>query len=312
MKRVRRTRRTRRTKVPALLLALALSLTTVTPALAAPGSAHMTVTKPKDKAVYYIGESIPVAAAFTKYELGPDYEEVSAFDVTLWRDHLSCWDQELVDDPYGDPPSALFAKGNTYQYKASIPTTGRKTGAYCLQFGFFGHLADTPSVTGTGEEGPEDVDEWVELDLTLKQLKAPGKLKAAAGRKQVTVSYQKAGGAKQYAIYRSAKEKSGYKQVAATTKTKYVDKKVKAGQRYYYKVVSLRGKVKSGATAPKRSGKVLADSRKASAGTVYYTASGKCYHRKSCATLKRSRKIYKTTVKKAKARKLRACKVCKP
>ena len=297
-----------RSKLLALGMALALTVSMVVPALAAPGTNHMTVIKPKDKAVYYIGESIPLTATFSKYELGPLYEEVSDYTMILWRNHLTCWNQELVDDPYGNPPSALFSKGNTYHYKSSISTAKRKPGAYCLQFGFFGHLCDTPAPTG--EDGPEDVNEWVELDLTLKQLKPPGGLKATAGRKKVTVTWKKASGAKQYVIYRSAK-KSGYKKVTTITKAKYVDKKVKVGQKYYYKVLSLRGKVKSVASAPKQSGKVLADSKKSSARTVYYTSSGKCYHRKSCATLKRSRKIKKTTVKKAKAKKLKACKVCK-
>ena len=309
---MKRARPTRRAKIPALLLALALSLTTVTPALAAPATAHMTVTKPGNKSVYYVGESIPVAATFKKYELGPQYSEVSDYTLLLWTKHLTVWNQELVDNPDDpDNPSALFSKGNTYSCKMSIPTAELKPGAYCLQFGFFGHLSDLPVQTAAPAEEPEDVDEWIELDLTLKQLKPPAGLRAAAGVKKVTVSWKKADGAKQYEVQRKGPGEKKYTRVATLTGLKFVDKKVKAGKKYTYRIRTLRGSLKSGWSAAKQSGKVLKASKKAP-GAVYCTPSGKCYHRKGCATLKRSKKVYKTTVKKAKAKKLKACKVCKP
>ncbi|MBO6047778.1 MAG: hypothetical protein J6P61_08565 [Erysipelotrichaceae bacterium] len=45
---------------------------------------------------------------------------------------------------------------------------------------------------------------------------------------------------------------------------------------------------------------------------VYITPSGNKYHRKSCATTKRSKKLTKISKSKAKARGYKACKVCKP
>jgi hypothetical protein len=49
----------------------------------------------------------------------------------------------------------------------------------------------------------------------------------------------------------------------------------------------------------------------AAAAKVYYAKNSKKYHcSKNCRTLKRSKKIYKTTVKKAKKKGLKKCKVC--
>ena len=45
--------------------------------------------------------------------------------------------------------------------------------------------------------------------------------------------------------------------------------------------------------------------------TVYYTPSGKKYHKsKKCRTLKRSKKIYKKKIKLSKIKKSKKCKVC--
>ena len=46
-------------KLLALGTALALAVSMTAPALAAPGSEHATITKPKANAAYYIGDSIP-------------------------------------------------------------------------------------------------------------------------------------------------------------------------------------------------------------------------------------------------------------
>ena len=54
------------------------------------------------------------------------------------------------------------------------------------------------------------------------------------------------------------------------------------------------------------------NSSKSSSKTVYYTSSGKCYHRRNCATLKRSKHVKSTSRSTAKAKGLSACKVCKP
>ena len=61
--------------------------------------------------------------------------------------------------------------------------------------------------------------------------------KAKGGK--VTVSINKVAGAKKYVVYRSTKKNKGFTAVGTTKKTSYVDKKVKKGTTYYYKVVAV-------------------------------------------------------------------------
>lgn len=69
---------------------------------------------------------------------------------------------------------------------------------------------------------------------------APAKIKAVAGKKKVTVAFSKSANAKKYYIYRSTKKTKGFKKVAAVKKLKYVDKKVKKGKAYFYKVKAVK------------------------------------------------------------------------
>ena len=66
----------------------------------------------------------------------------------------------------------------------------------------------------------------------------PGIKSARAKGGKVTISINKAAGAKKYVIYRSTKKNKGFAAVGTTKKTSYVDKKVKKGKTYYYKVVA--------------------------------------------------------------------------
>lgn len=64
-----------------------------------------------------------------------------------------------------------------------------------------------------------------------------------AGKKKATISWKKVAGASGYKIYRSTKKGSGYKCVKTVTKastSKYVNKKLKGGKRYYYKIRAYR------------------------------------------------------------------------
>ena len=97
------------------------------------------------------------------------------------------------------------------------------------------------------------------LTLHLKKLKAPGSVKAKAGKKKVTVTYAAAKGASSYIIYRSTKKSGGFSKIGTSKTTKHVDKKAKKGKTYYYKVKTVRnvsGKVTSGFSAAAKSGKV--------------------------------------------------------
>ncbi|MDD6072493.1 MAG: hypothetical protein PUC12_17030 [Clostridiales bacterium] len=79
---------------------------------------------------------------------------------------------------------------------------------------------------------------------TYTSVNAPGKatIKSVKSSKkgQVTLKIKKkVSGATEYKIYRSTKKKSGYICVGTTTKLSFVDKSVKSGKKYYYKVVAV-------------------------------------------------------------------------
>lgn len=95
--------------------------------------------------------------------------------------------------------------------------------------------------------------------ITVRTLaKAPTKVKAKAGDNQITISWKKVKGVSGYVVYRSTKKSGKYKKVATlkkASKTKYTNKKLKSGKRYYYKVRSyktIKGKkIYSKYTSPK-------------------------------------------------------------
>lgn len=96
-------------------------------------------------------------------------------------------------------------------------------------------------------------------NITIRRLGTPASVRLAAGRGKVTVSWAEVSDAQKYQVYRSTKKSSGYSKVATTANRAFVDKKVKKGKRYYYKVRAVRagnGTIYGAFTAPKKSGKV--------------------------------------------------------
>lgn len=68
-------------------------------------------------------------------------------------------------------------------------------------------------------------------------------VKLKAGKKKITVKWSKVSGASGYVIYRSTKKTKGFKAVKTVksgTKVSFVNKKLKKGRKYYYKVIAYR------------------------------------------------------------------------
>ena len=236
-------------RILALLLACVLTFAMAGQALAADmasptpfgirQSEYLKLNKPKNKAVYYKGETIPVS--LTIAPVAEDYIACTAIVVLNEKTEATVWQKKLYID------------GKTYNGK--VNTKKFPAGSYAI--------AAATGIVDSNDDALEPLnnveDSMVYAEFTLKTLKAPTSLKAAAGKRKVTITYKKAAGATKYEIYRSTQKSKGYQKIAATTKTKYVDTKAKKGKKYYYKVRTVRtgsGTVYSAYTGAKRTGKV--------------------------------------------------------
>ncbi|MBQ9060853.1 MAG: fibronectin type III domain-containing protein [Firmicutes bacterium] len=68
-------------------------------------------------------------------------------------------------------------------------------------------------------------------------------IKAKAGKKQATITWKKAAGASGYVVYRATKKNGKYKAVKTITRpatVKFVNKKLKKGKKFFYKVRAYR------------------------------------------------------------------------
>ena len=70
----------------------------------------------------------------------------------------------------------------------------------------------------------------------VKPVPAKVTLKAKAGKRSATLSWTKVSGASGYKVYRATEKNGSYKRIYTTSKTKVVNKSLKKGRTYYYKV----------------------------------------------------------------------------
>ncbi len=238
-------KRIRRMLYLGLTLAVLLSFTSFSPANAQTYySKYIDFPIDIDGSVRYIGEKIPV------YYIMDDiwtYYYTDSY-VQLVRDS----DIEIIETrrvgrvPANDSAEELL----------SFKTKSLKPGKYSVI------VTGVPVYSDGSLVDDIDAIDWerADFEITLRKLLAPKALKVVAGKKRVAITYKKASGANKYQIYRSLKKNSGFKRIATTTRLKYVDKKVKKGKRYYYKVRSVRTEtvdtVTSSFTKPIRSKKV--------------------------------------------------------
>ena len=88
--------------------------------------------------------------------------------------------------------------------------------------------------------------------LTLPKAVKGLKVKATGGK--VKISFKKVKGAKSYVICRATKKNGVYKKIATlkSKKTSYIDKKVKKGKKYFYKVITVSKKLYSPSSQTKQ------------------------------------------------------------
>ena len=205
---------------------------------------------PYNNQVFYRGEKIPVK--FRVYDIWESVDVYTLPVLSIFDKNYNRIYQKDEDIAYKDYSDNL---GSYTDYVETFSASLLPNGKY--EFCVWGIPVDADGYSYEGST----TEDWEEaaLDFYVTTLLAPTKVKAKAGKKKVTVTFAKASGASKYKIYRSAKKTKGYKAIKTTTKTKYVDKKVKKGKRYYYKVKSIRtviGTVNSGYSKIVRSKKV--------------------------------------------------------
>ena len=128
-------------------------------------SGYLKLNKPKNKAVYYKGETIPVS--ITIADLDDEMLFCTAMVIANEKTEETVWLDYTFDD------------GLTY--KTKVNTKKFPAGTYILGAG----VSDIP--LDKDEDPLLDIDEtMVYAEFTLKTLKAPTSLKAAAGKRKVT------------------------------------------------------------------------------------------------------------------------------
>ena len=208
--------------------------------LALAKSEWVKINKPKHNQVFYKGEKINTSAYV--WDTWEEYNTIALAGFTdlktgkiLWADYSTYLiTPDDYDEVYG-PIDVNTKKLKDGKYEFCV---------FALPYDYY------------NEEIVHFDREYASVDIYLKTLKAPTKVKAKAGKRKVTLSFKKATGGKKYEIYRSTKKTKGYKKVKTTASNKFTNKKLKKGKRYYYKVRTVRGSVKSSFTKPIRTPKV--------------------------------------------------------
>lgn len=99
-------------------------------------------------------------------------------------------------------------------------------------YGFFQLVYNDGAEYGTAIFAVNGAEGLLDAKATTTQVKAK------VAKKKVTLNLSRKGNFSQdgYQIYKSTKKTSGFKKLASTTKSSYVDKNVKAKKTYYYKI----------------------------------------------------------------------------
>lgn len=209
------------------------------------GDGSIFINKPEKNSVFYKGEKIHFDfSAYDTWEYVWAGPTVRLINVGSGKRYVEEDYEVVAEDSYDD-------------YSGDIKTNRFPAGNYRFSVILY------PYEYKNDDDPVYDYEDWdlpeASVYLTLKVLKAPRGLKVKAGKRKVTVSFRAARGATKYEIYKSNKKNRGFKRIKTTKARRFVDKKVKRGKKYYYKVKavrSYRNTIKSSFSSVRRSGKV--------------------------------------------------------
>lgn len=232
-----------RKRLLAIILGIAVIMT-FSPIMAFAGDEDYVelLTPEENNSIWYIGEAF--------------YGEYRAFDT--WE-HYRTVPTIMITDSNGETVDVIESDtavdiDSWTDYYLLFDIDGKYLpGQYTV------HVLATPDLNGEDADISEfDVPEK-HYTIYIRRLGKPASVGLKMGRRSVTVFWDEVPDAQKYQVYRSTKKSSGYSKIATTKNRAFVDKKVKKGKRYYYKVRAVRagnGTVYGAFTAPKQSGKV--------------------------------------------------------
>ena len=122
-------------------------------------------------------------------------------------------------------------------YFASVTTKGELNELYT--YSAVKVDGDTLTVTINAAKADGSSEEVYSYNLKKSKLNAPTSVKAQAqDMSSIKVSWIKSADATSYDVYRSEAENGTYEKIGTTSSTSYIDSSVKAGNKYFYKVVA--------------------------------------------------------------------------
>ncbi len=184
-----------------------------------PSKPHIThkVTKTKSGSFY----NYDINVIWDKKDSNGNYKHSSEYDEVQVYGKINTEKWKLITTHYNSSYS--------YYYGGALRGYSNK---YATVF-FYKVRAVAEYSDGTKVYGPYSNILCTKTSTNLSKPKITVK---STKKKQVKVSWKKVANANSYTIYRSTKSNKGFKKIATTKKTSYVNKKLKSKKVYYYKV----------------------------------------------------------------------------
>ena len=187
-------------------------------------SKYVKIYKPKHKKVVYRGESFAY-----KFKIKNPWEKYLCQPVA-----------NLINK---DGTVVRGSKGGYLNPKKSGKCSGSFSTANLAPGEYYFKAEAVPIKNDSGKKEAKSVrHRYARNSVIVRELLPVKAVRATAGEDKVTITFKKATGATSYKIFRSINVDKGFNMIGSTDTTSYVDEDVNKGERYYYRVVSVRNK----------------------------------------------------------------------